>query len=378
MKNRILILTTLLIAATSFLTFQSCNSGAVANIKGSLIKGTIADAGGLQLFLDHINYNNSNDVIAKAEISSNGSFEVPIEEGFENGIYRIRIGVKKAFFVFDGTEKIVQIDGDLASFDSYNFKLEGSETSKEFCTIMQKQADRTINKDEILNVIKTTPNTLMATFLLLKSFPNSGEQLPLSKELSKKLLAENPDSQYAKDYQKLVAALESNYLSMMASQKVQIGKPAPEIDLESPDGKKYALSDLKGKVVLLDFWASWCGPCRKANPHVVETYNKYKSKGFTVYSVSLDGINPRLKNRFKTEEEIEKQLDKAKKKWVAAIEKDGLAWDAHVSDLQHWNSVAAKTYGVRSIPQTFLIDRDGTIAAINPRNNLEEALLKIL
>ena len=104
----------------------------------------------------------------------------------------------------------------------------------------------------------------------------------------------------------------------------------------------------------------------------------YKSKGFTVYSVSLDGINPRLKNRFKTEDEVNQQMDKAKQKWLQAIEKDGLVWDSHVSDLQHWNSIAAKTYGVRSIPQTFLINRDGTIAAINPRNNLEEALLKIL
>ena len=140
MKNRILILTILLAATSTFLTFQSCNSGAVANIKGSLIEGTIANAGGLQLFLDHINYNNSNDVISRVEIDNEGNFEVPLEEGLENGIYRIRIGVKKAFFVFDGTEKVVSIEGDLASFDSYNFKIDGSSASKEFCTLMQKKS----------------------------------------------------------------------------------------------------------------------------------------------------------------------------------------------------------------------------------------------
>ena len=136
-----------------------------------MIKGTIANAGGLQLFLDHINYNNSNDVIAKAEIDNQGKFEVPLEEGLENGIYRIRIGVKKAFFVFDGNEKVVTIDGDLASFDSYNFKVEGSAPSKQFCEIMQQKADGIIDDKELLSVIKSTPNTLMASFLLLKSFP---------------------------------------------------------------------------------------------------------------------------------------------------------------------------------------------------------------
>ncbi len=218
----------------------------------------------------------------------------------------------------------------------------------------------------------------MASFIMLRVFANSTDHFDLIKEVSTKFIKADPDSKYAQDFQKIVAAQEKQYAAMMANQKVQVGLPAPEIELESPTGKKYTLSDLKGKVVLIDFWASWCGPCRKANPKVVETYKKYKSKGFTVYSVSLDGINPRLRSRYKTEEQISAQLNLAKEKWVKAIEQDGLEWDTHVSDLQYWNSIAAQTYGVRSIPQTFLIDREGKIAAINPRNNLEEALLKVL
>src|SRR5690606_21714469 len=152
-------------------------------------------------------------------------------------------------------------------------------------------------------------------------------------------------------FQKMIDAMEANIAVLKANQAIQVGLPAPDIKLESPDGKTFALSDLKGKIVLLDFWASWCGTCRKANPHRVATYNKYKNKGFTVYSVSLDGINPRIRARLNSEQEIDQQMKQAKQRWVDAIEKDGLVWDSHVSDLQHWNSPAAKIYGVRSIPQ---------------------------
>ena len=165
---------------------------------------------------------------------------------------------------------------------------------------------------------------------------------------------------------------------MAAKEKIKVGQPAPDIKLPSPDGQEYALSDLKGKIVLIDFWASWCGPCRRANPHVVETYKKYKDQGFTVYSVSLDGIDSRTRARYKNAEQVEQQMNNQKKRWTDAIAKDNLIWNYHVSDLKKWESGAAREYGVSSIPKTFLIDRDGMIAAVNPRNNLEQQLKRLL
>jgi peroxiredoxin len=107
-------------------------------------------------------------------------------------------------------------------------------------------------------------------------------------------------------------------------------------------------------------------------------YNKYKEKGFTVFSVSLDGIDARTKARYTDDAQLQQAMEQSKKNWIAAIEKDQLAWPYHVSDLAKWDTQAARQYGVNSIPRTFLIDREGKIAAVNPRFTLEEELLKVL
>jgi thiol-disulfide isomerase/thioredoxin len=141
---------------------------------------------------------------------------------------------------------------------------------------------------------------------------------------------------------------------------ISIGDVAPELNFQNPDGKNIKLSSLRGKVVLIDFWASWCKPCRMENPNVVDLYDKYKdtrlgdANGFEVYSVSLD---------------------QDKNKWVEAIKADNLKWHAHVSDLKFWKSEGARIYRVNSIPYTVLIDENGVIIGKNLRGPaLERAL----
>lgn len=134
---------------------------------------------------------------------------------------------------------------------------------------------------------------------------------------------------------------------------VQVGQAAPDISLPTPAGEAISLSSLRGKYVLVDFWASWCRPCRAENPNVVRVYNKYKDKGFEILGVSLD---------------------RSKDAWVKAIEKDGLTWP-HISDLKFWQSAAAKTYGVSAIPYTVLVGPDGKVIAQNLRGaSLERKL----
>lgn len=169
--------------------------------------------------------------------------------------------------------------------------------------------------------------------------------------------------QYVSLYKVVRDALKDSYgnhefvkhLDQKLRSVVMVGMEAPDIALADTSGVVRRLSDLRGKVVLLDFWASWCGPCRMENPTVVRLYKKYRDQGFEVFSVSLDNNHT---------------------KWVDAIKKDGLLWPNHVSDLRGWQSAGGRAYGINSIPATVLIDAEGNVLARNLRGQQLEQKLK--
>ena len=173
------------------------------------------------------------------------------------------------------------------------------------------------------------------------------KQHPLIADYGDRYLTNYPqdDPQTRQNVQQFVNYMRTNMTDI----------PAPEIAQTDTTGVVRKLSDLKGKVVLIDFWASWCGPCRKENPTVVAAYKKYRDKGFEVFSVSLDQDRTR---------------------WISAIEQDGLIWSNHVSDLKYWQNEAAGKYGVSSIPRTVLVDRNGIITNHNLRGPALESKLK--
>ncbi|MEQ8926600.1 MAG: TlpA disulfide reductase family protein [Fulvivirga sp.] len=165
-------------------------------------------------------------------------------------------------------------------------------------------------------------------------------------KIAEEAKTELPNSEVA---QQFIADVE-------ASKQLAIGQVAPEIALPNPEGEVVPLSSLRGNYVLVDFWAKWCGPCRKENPNVVRMYNKYNDKGFEVYGVSLD---------------------RKKEDWLQAIEQDGLHW-TQVSDLKYWQSAAAKTYNITAIPFALLLDPEGRIIGKNLRGRaLEQKLEEI-
>lgn len=308
----------------------------------------------------------------------------------EQGLYRIRFGNSK-YIILALDAGDMKIEGDYENLDKINIK--GSEASAalqqlmndanekgqaltlemravdslqnantpdsilqaKVKTLQQKEADM---QQSFISYAEKTPYPANAVFAL--SMVNDPSILIQQKQVVSNVEKRFPENTLVRSLSARLGEIEQQVNAGAGGgddenmTAVKVGDVAPDFSLPDPSGKKVSLSSFRGKYVLVDFWASWCKPCRMENPNVVKAYQQYKNKNFTILGVSLD---------------------KKKEAWVEAIQADGLAWN-HVSDLKFWDSAVVPLFGINGIPTNFLLDPQGKIIAANLRGPALEAKLK--
>ncbi|HEY8956200.1 TlpA disulfide reductase family protein [Chitinophaga sp.] len=257
-------------------------------------------------------------------------------------------------FMSDISKQSIALTEEMRSLDSLHAILPDSAFQPKVAAFQKKEKEF---ENGFFLMADKTKNPATAVFAI--SQVRSGEEIVAHKQVITNLAARFPKNTLVKSMTDKILELEKNQSGGDAAggeepSAVKVGQVAPDFTLPDPSGKMISLSSFRGKYVLVDFWASWCGPCRQENPNVVKAYQQYKGKNFTILGVSLD---------------------KTKDKWQEAIKADGLAWN-HVSDLKFWDSAVVPLYGLNAIPTNFLLDPQGKVIAANLRGPALEAKLQ--
>lgn len=363
--------------SVSILLF-ACSGTSKGGSDSSILSGTVSGLASKQLYMIDLLKPKAGPVDT-AYVDENGRFSFDYQPT-QKGFFRITLSQSFALILPLEAGEEIKVLGDINQLQDLTVSgSKDAERMNDFNKYLKEHVAKgqqleqefqkysiVKNRDSLITAFRNRYATMEAEKVKkMKSLIDDDPSLFSNLAVIEQMPSDQPED--AAYYTKVDEALADKYgtspyytnfhAQVLKITRFAVGSEVPEIDLPSPEGGNIALSSLRGQVVLIDFWASWCKPCRMENPNVVSAYNKYKDKGFTVFGVSLD---------------------RNQEAWVNAIAQDNLTW-THVSDLKFWSSQAARDYGVSGIPFAVLIDKEGKVIGKNLRGaalhkKLEEVL----